>query len=332
MEDLMFLGGGYERSSAVCSDNNCPCPQVVIPRGEGYIFVEDYGNGHFSANLTCEQGARLRNLDLNIAHLDAVRWWKTGYVPKRETPKKHGPQSLPYEKSISDEEQRAIAQKWREERIKQLNRITESLKIHDSTFTKYLFFDTETTGVPRNYDAPITDLNNWPRLVQLAWILCDENGNQLAEYNEVIKPNGFSIPIDASNVHHITTEVAYAKGVNLNDALIRFAEVAQSANVIIGHNVDFDIKIVGAELLRINSNFRITDKPSICTMLKSMNYCAIPSGRDWGDPYKWPKLQELHRKLFGHEFEDAHDAMADIQATKKCFYELVQRNVIKLNK
>jgi DNA polymerase III epsilon subunit-like protein len=103
------------------------------------------------------------------------------------------------------------------------------------------------------------------------------------------------------------------------------------ASTIIGHNISFDINVVGAELLRIGSDFRIDSKPSICTMLSSMNYCAIPNPHQhrYGDPYKWPKLQELHKKLFGVEFEDAHDAMADIEATKRCFFELVKRNIIK---
>ena len=58
----------------------------------------------------------------------------------------------------------------------------------------YLFFDTETTGVPKNYKAPITDLDHWPRLVQLGWILCDEQGSELQTGNDIIKPNGFIIP------------------------------------------------------------------------------------------------------------------------------------------
>lgn len=85
--EMFFLGGSYNQSICYCSDNNCPCPQVPIRRGEGYIFVEDMGNGQFYANLTCEEGARLRQLDLQVAHKDAVRWWRDGMVPKRVTPK-----------------------------------------------------------------------------------------------------------------------------------------------------------------------------------------------------------------------------------------------------
>lgn len=192
----------------------------------------------------------------------------------------------------------------------------------------YLFFDTETTGVPRNYKAPITDLDNWPRLVQLGWILCDKQGNELQTGNDIIKPVGFIIPEAASNVHKITTVIAMLKGQDLRQVLNKFISVSKQAKVLVGHNVSFDINIVGAELLRIKSDYSIANKTNIDTMLKSINYCAIPSGYAYGDKYKWPKLQELHKKLFGHEFEDAHDAMADIRATKKCFFEMKRIGLI----
>lgn len=192
----------------------------------------------------------------------------------------------------------------------------------------YLFFDTETTGVPKNYKAPITDLDNWPRLVQLGWILCDEQGSEKETGNDIIKPDGFIIPEAASNVHKITTAAAISKGRDLLQVLNKFISVSKQAKVLVGHNVSFDINIVGAELLRIKSDYSIASKTSIDTMLKSINYCAIPSGFLYGDKYKWPKLQELHKKLFGYEFEDAHDAMADIRATKKCFFEMKRIGLI----
>lgn len=192
----------------------------------------------------------------------------------------------------------------------------------------YLFFDTETTGVPKNYKAPITDLDNWPRLVQLGWILCDEQGSEIETGNDIIKPDGFIIPEAASNVHKITTAAAISKGRDLLQVLNKFISVSKQAKVLVGHNVSFDINIVGAELLRIKSDYSIASKTSIDTMLKSINYCAIPSGFLYGDKYKWPKLQELHKKLFGYEFEDAHDAMADIRATKKCFFEMKRIGLI----
>lgn len=206
---------------------------------------------------------------------------------------------------------------------------------HKNRFTQvnekvsyYLFFDTETTGVPKNYKAPITDFDNWPRLVQLAWILCDENGNEISATDLIIRPDGFTIPIESSNVHRITTKIANEKGVDLDYALNRFVEDVKRVSCLVGHNISFDIHIVGAELLRRGNGFDLSSVPSVCTMLKTVNYCAVPSGFSYGEKYKWPKLQELHKKLFGYEFDDAHDAMADIRATKKCFFELKTRGVI----
>lgn len=198
----------------------------------------------------------------------------------------------------------------------------------DFQFNQYLFFDTETTGVPQNYDAPISDLQNWPRLVQLSWILCDQQGNDIETGNDIVKPNGFIIPEAASKVHQITTIYAIETGADLSTVLNKFISVSKQAKYLVGHNVSFDINVVGAELLRIKSDYSIANKDSIDTMLKSINYCAIPSGLSYGDKYKWPKLQELHKKLFGYEFEDAHDAMADIRATKKCFFEMKRIGLI----
>ena len=77
----------------------------------------------------------------------------------------------------------------------------------------YLFFDTETTGLPRNWKAPVTDLNNWPRLVQLAYLYYDADGKKIMGGDCIIKPEGFTIPTDASRVHGITTERALEEGV-----------------------------------------------------------------------------------------------------------------------
>lgn len=182
----------------------------------------------------------------------------------------------------------------------------------------YLFFDTETTGLPRNWKAPVTDLNNWPRMVQIAWILCDEKGNRIKTEDYIIKPGNFTIPTDSSRVHGITTERANREGVDLSYVLNRFNDTLKSANYVIAHNISFDEKIIGAELLRKNITSDFNKKRQFCTMKSSTDYCQIPG--PYG--YKWPKLSELHIKLFGHDFEEAHDATVDINATEKCFWEM----------
>ena len=188
----------------------------------------------------------------------------------------------------------------------------------------YLFFDTETTGVPRDWKAPVTNFDNWPRIVQLAWLIYDSNGTQILKNEFIIKPSGFEIPIEASNVHGITTEFALENGVPIEEALLKFEKNCEKSKYLIAHNINFDSKVISSEYLRIFSRNPISKLEKMCTMESSTNYCKIPG--NYG--YKWPKLSELHVKLFGVDFEGAHDALADIEATAKCFWEMRKLKII----
>jgi DNA polymerase III epsilon subunit-like protein len=190
----------------------------------------------------------------------------------------------------------------------------------------YLFFDTETTGLPKDWRAPITDLSNWPRLVQLAYLLYDDDGNKITGGNTIVKPDGFTIPEDAARIHGITTTRAEKEGKDLQIVLLDFHEAIQRADYLVAHNIRFDEKIVGAEFLRNRMEDCIPAKKKICTMQSSTNYCALPGTNG----YKWPKLAELHQKLFNTGFEEAHNAAADIAATVKCFWELKRLGIIEL--
>ncbi len=184
----------------------------------------------------------------------------------------------------------------------------------------FLIFDTETTGLPKKWRAPLTDFNNWPRMVQLAWQCHDLKGNLLFAKNHVIKPDGYTIPDEVVNIHGISNKIANEKGILLKDALLDFVEDVKKAKFIIGHNVEFDINIVGCELLRCGLPEVVSKVPHICTKIESTDYCAImKSGRP-----KWPTLTELHTKLFGVPFDEAHNAAADVEATTRCFLELVR--------
>ena len=182
----------------------------------------------------------------------------------------------------------------------------------------YLFFDTETTGLPRKWSAPASDLNNWPRLVQLAYLYYDKNGNKIGGGDHIVKPDDFIIPSDASRVHGITTERANREGEDLITVLLEFQALIDQAECLIAHNMSFDEKIIGAEFLRNKMRNPIVPKKKICTMQNTTDFCAIqgPFGN------KWPKLSELHYKLFRTGFEDGHNAVVDINATAKCFWEL----------
>ena len=188
----------------------------------------------------------------------------------------------------------------------------------------YLFFDTETTGAPKNYKAPVTDLKNWPRLVQIAWIKHDKNGETLGTECFVIKPNGFTIPAEATNIHGITTDHALEHGVDLLQVLEHLSKEIDTCQYLIAHNINFDQNIIGAEFLRHKMVNSIPRKKLLCTMTTSTNYCAIKGS--YG--FKYPRLTELHQKLFKCTYSDAHNALTDITATAKCFWEMRKRGLI----
>lgn len=189
----------------------------------------------------------------------------------------------------------------------------------------YLFFDTETTGLPQNYNAPIEDLNNWPRLVQLAWLIYDRGGEKTGQGNFIIRPEDFMIPEQSSRVHGITTERALTEGVDLKETLLNFADAIRESQIVIAHNMSFDEKIIGAEFLRKKILHDLFNTIRVCTKEEATDYCQLPG--NYG--YKWPRLDELHIKLFGKNFDDAHDALADVEACARCFFELCKRGVIR---
>jgi len=188
----------------------------------------------------------------------------------------------------------------------------------------YLFFDTETTGLPKNYKAPVTDSENWPRMVQIAWQRYDVNRELIENRVYIIKPEGYKIPLEASKVHGITTERAIAEGVELTFVLNQFRNAILISEFLIAHNISFDERIVGAEFVRKKIESIKKKIPRIDTMTSSTDYCAIPSKSG----FKWPNLTELHKKLFQKGFDGAHDALVDVQACADCFFELKKRKVI----
>jgi len=190
---------------------------------------------------------------------------------------------------------------------------------------KYLVFDTETNGLPRDWKAPVTDTSNWPRLVQLAWAVYDAQGQVQERCCHIIRPDGFVIDEAAALIHGISHERAMREGVRLSQVLDAFVLRLHEAELLVAHNIDFDAKIVGAELYRASLPMRLDHKAQLCTMQASTSYCRLP-GR-YGS-YKWPTLMELHTALFDRSFDGAHDALVDVDACARCFFELRSRGVV----
>ncbi|NNK31072.1 MAG: 3'-5' exonuclease, partial [Flavobacteriaceae bacterium] len=168
----------------------------------------------------------------------------------------------------------------------------------------YLIFDTETTGLPKRWNAPISDLDNWPRCVQIAWQLHDEMGELLDQQDYLVKPEGYTIPYDSEVIHGISTELAEQQGEPLDLVLEHFREVLAKAKFIVGQNVGFDLNIMGAEFIRQGLPNEMESLPVLDTCTEETALlCKIPGGR--GGKFKLPTLSELHAFLFEESFVDA---------------------------
>ena len=187
----------------------------------------------------------------------------------------------------------------------------------------YLIFDTETTGLPKSWNAPITDTDNWPRCVQIAWQLHDEMGDLIEHNDFLIQPDGYNIPYDAERIHGISTELAQEQGISLDKSLKLFNEALSKTKFIVGQNLNFDLNIMGCEFHRLGIESILSSLPILDTCTeKTALMCQLPGGR-YGK-FKLPTLTELYNHLFGVGFGEAHNATADVEATTRCFLELIR--------
>lgn len=189
----------------------------------------------------------------------------------------------------------------------------------------YLAFDTETTGLPINPGSKdFYDVNNWPRVYQIGAILYDEMGFESGRMNATIRPDGWAIPkvddfmksMGVESFHEklgITTEYLMDVGIPLSEAMREFIDLANQCDERVCHNASFDDPVMICEMFRVKHFPQAWHKKPIhCTKLLSEPICKIPGFRG---KYKWPTLQEAHKHFFGFEFDGAHDALADVQAT-----------------
>ena len=182
----------------------------------------------------------------------------------------------------------------------------------------FLFFDCETTG--------IFDGCGIPRLVQLGWVVFDDEKNDCLKKEFIVIPNGFIIPDEATIIHNISTENAKKSGFPVKYIISKFIQDIQNVDLVVAHNFEYDSRIIENEALIAGSFFSFNHKKTFCTMKSTVHICRIPG--PYGD--KWPRLTELHSYLFGEEPKCSHNALPDAMTCAKCFFELRRRNLIDL--
>ena len=187
------------------------------------------------------------------------------------------------------------------------------------------FFDTETTGKPQKNNEGVTV---WPRVTQLAYVSFNRDGKIVHKCESLIIPDGWEVPKEKFFIdNNMSTERCQAEGRPGQQVFEGFVQTIEQTSLLVAHNLNFDMPVMGAELKRYG--LVSGHKPDkFCTMLSTVDICKINGPRG----YKWPKLEELHRFVFGCDFENAHDALSDVLATAKCFFELKKRGLILTEK
>jgi DNA polymerase III epsilon subunit-like protein len=201
---------------------------------------------------------------------------------------------------------------------------------------RLFFFDTETNGLPQNYKAPPTQIGNWPEILSIAWEvwIVKEGGwtQESSEAHLIQPPEGLIWNKEAEHVHGISYVKARSEGLPIKSVLEKVYTELQKATHVIAHNLAFDKSVFLASMIRNLGAGRWTAAKDVCTMIQTIPICKIASTSPYAtaaEPYKWPRLQELHQCLFKKEWDGtAHDALSDVQCMRTCYRELVTRGCL----
>ena len=206
---------------------------------------------------------------------------------------------------------------------------------------RVLVFDTETTGLPGSRIINPDTLNLWPHIVQFSYVIYDTDLNDIVESSDTIVKVKENILIseESSKIHGITNEISKKKGIDVDLVLNDFFYHFRNSDLLVGHNVSFDINMIKVELLRLiydnsssiseikaykyNLHFLTNFKNICCTLKDSTELCNIKAIDKFGKEYvKFPKLIELHQKLFESTPNNLHNSFNDILVTLRCFMKL----------
>jgi DNA polymerase III epsilon subunit-like protein len=186
-------------------------------------------------------------------------------------------------------------------------------------------------------------LNLWPHIVQFSYVIYDTILNDIVESSDSIVKleDGITIPEDSTKIHGITYESSQKNGINIKLILNEFFCHLRNVDLLVGHNISFDINMIKVELLRFiyetkyniledevkahkyNLHFLTNYKNICCTLQESIDLCNIKAIDKFGKEYvKFPKLLELHQKLFESTPNNLHNSFNDILVTLRCFMKL----------
>lgn len=214
---------------------------------------------------------------------------------------------------------------------------------------KIVVLDTETTGISKFKKVIPVQIDSWPYIVQFSYMMYDTKQSIDKVSDDIIKlPPGVLIPEETSKIHGITNEICET-GVDIGECLLKFAEYYSQADVIVAHNLSFDLNMIMAELIRLiysgKETHRLVDYSKLlkslshppenkhyCTLQNSIVLCNIKAVNVSGKEYtKFPTLSELHKELFQTIPVNLHNSLNDVVVCLRCYYMLEKKEDILEN-
>ena len=186
-----------------------------------------------------------------------------------------------------------------------------------------LIFDVETNGLATRKESELNKIES-PRLLEIAWRLYDYDKTLQEEKHFFVYHDNLEVTSECFNINGISQEYLQNYGTDFKSILIEFKNVLSRSNILVGHNLEFDISVIQGEFSRQNMMLLLDSKQRICTMKSSTEYCGISS--NWG--LKYPTLAELFTFIFNELPLNEHSAFNDVKTTSRCFWHLSDNRIV----
>ena len=193
---------------------------------------------------------------------------------------------------------------------------------------QYIAFDFETSGLPegrRNVEITQETLKNFDscRAVSLSAARFSSKGRLIDTFDAIVYPNDFLISEKSIEVHGITQEHAMLQGRPFIEVFVDFMKfIGPRTTTLVAHNAQFDKSVLRSEMIRHKLNLSLLDRFNfVCTlqMYKERFFESI-------------KLGNLYKDIFGEEFENAHNSLADCIACGRVYPYLLGQTERTLKK
>lgn len=180
---------------------------------------------------------------------------------------------------------------------------------------QYIAFDFETSGLPtgrRNVKVTQDTLTNYDtcRAVSLSAARFSHRGRLLDTFDVIIRPSDFMISQKSIEIHGITHERAVSEGIPFTEAFVKFMSfIGPRTSTMVAHNAQFDVSVLQSEMLRHEIHMGlIEDLNFVCTL------------KLYKDRFLKPiRLGLLYKNIFGEDFENAHNSLADCIACGRVY-------------